>query len=125
MPVRRRRRAARVFRAQALTDVVVKAEPLRDGRFSRNSRAVTSSQQYAEAKATRNSTRLLVTGHRAGVPGNLPSLNGSRLYDDISERLGAENDGQRAAAVELALEGLYPRPADRQGVDVNEATVYG
>lgn len=34
---------------------------------------------------------------------NLPSLNGSGLYDDISERLGAKNDGQRAAAVELAL----------------------
>jgi len=29
------------------------------------------------------------------------------LYDEISERLGATNDGQRAGAIELALEGLY------------------
>lgn len=55
---------------------------------------------------------------------NLPSLNGSRLYDEISERLGAENDGQRAAAVELALEGLYfARRISKESDD--EATVYG
>ncbi|ALE05759.1 magnesium chelatase [Arthrobacter sp. ERGS1:01] len=38
---------------------------------------------------------------------DLPSLNGSGLYDEIGARLGAGNDGQRAAAIELALEGLY------------------
>ena len=37
----------------------------------------------------------------------LPSLGESELYDDIAERLGATNDGQRAGAIELALEGLY------------------
>jgi magnesium chelatase subunit I len=37
----------------------------------------------------------------------LPALGESELYDDISERLGATNDGQRAGAIELALEGLY------------------
>ena len=30
-----------------------------------------------------------------------------RAYDDVCERLGATNDGQRAGAIELALEGLY------------------
>jgi magnesium chelatase subunit I len=55
---------------------------------------------------------------------NLPSLNGSGLYDEISARLGAENDGQRAAAVELALEGLYlARRISKESDD--EATVYG
>ena len=37
----------------------------------------------------------------------LPTLGESELYDEISERLGATNDGQRAGAIELALEGLY------------------
>ena len=37
----------------------------------------------------------------------LPSLGESELYDEICERLGASNDGERAAAIELALEGLY------------------
>ncbi|ROS30572.1 sigma 54-interacting transcriptional regulator [Cellulomonas sp. PhB150] len=39
--------------------------------------------------------------------GALPSLGESELYDEIGERLGATNDGQRASAIELALEGLY------------------
>ncbi len=37
----------------------------------------------------------------------LPVLGESELYDEICGRLGATNDGQRAGAVELALEGLY------------------
>jgi magnesium chelatase subunit I len=37
----------------------------------------------------------------------LPVLGESELYDVVCERLGAANDGQRAAAIELALEGLY------------------
>jgi len=37
----------------------------------------------------------------------LPSLGESELYDEICDRLGAGNDGQRAGAIELALEGLY------------------
>jgi magnesium chelatase subunit I len=56
--------------------------------------------------------------------GNLPSLNGSGLYDQIGQRLGATNDGQRAAAVELALEGLYlGRRISKESDD--EETVYG
>ncbi|WP_213816854.1 magnesium chelatase [Glaciihabitans sp. dw_435] len=37
----------------------------------------------------------------------LPVLGESELYDSITDRLGATNDGQRAGAIELALEGLY------------------
>ena len=37
----------------------------------------------------------------------LPVLGESELYDDVCERLSAGNDGERAGAIELALEGLY------------------
>ena len=37
----------------------------------------------------------------------LPVLGESELYDDICDRLDATNDGQRAGAIELALEGLF------------------
>jgi len=37
----------------------------------------------------------------------LPPLGESELYDEICKRLSATNDGQRAGAIELALEGLY------------------
>jgi magnesium chelatase subunit I len=37
----------------------------------------------------------------------LPVLGESELYDDICDRLDAANDGERAGAIELALEGLY------------------
>ena len=37
----------------------------------------------------------------------LPVLGESELYDEVCDRLDATNDGQRAGAIELALEGLY------------------
>jgi len=37
----------------------------------------------------------------------LPVLGESELYDEICDRVGATNDGERAGAIELALEGLY------------------
>ena len=37
----------------------------------------------------------------------LPVLGESDLYDQVTDRLGATDDGTRAAALELALEGLY------------------
>jgi magnesium chelatase subunit I len=37
----------------------------------------------------------------------LPVLGESELYDEVCDRLAAGNDGQRAGAIELALEGLY------------------
>jgi magnesium chelatase subunit I len=37
----------------------------------------------------------------------LPVLGESELYDEVCTALGATTDGQRAGAIELALEGLY------------------
>lgn len=54
----------------------------------------------------------------------LPVLGESELYDEVCDRLHATNDGQRAGAIELALEGLYL--ARRVGKDTDgPETVYG
>ena len=54
----------------------------------------------------------------------LPVLGESELYDDVCERLGAANDGERAGAIELALEGLYLARKIGKDTDGSE-TVYG
>jgi magnesium chelatase subunit I len=54
----------------------------------------------------------------------LPVLGESELYEQVFERLGATSDGERAAAVELLLEGLYL--ARQVGKDTDGVeTVYG
>jgi len=54
----------------------------------------------------------------------LPALGESELYDDVCARLDARNDGERAGALELALEGLYL--ARRIGKDTDgDEVVYG
>ena len=58
------------------------------------------------------------------VLAGLPVLDRSDLYDRICERLDATSDGQRAGAVELALEGLYlARRVSKETGDGE--TVYG
>ncbi len=54
----------------------------------------------------------------------LPVLGESELYDQICDRLGATNDGQRAGAIELALEGLYLGRKISKDSDGSE-TIYG
>ncbi len=54
----------------------------------------------------------------------LPVLGESELYDDICDRLEATNDGERAGAIELALEGLYLARKVGKDSDGSE-TVYG
>jgi magnesium chelatase subunit I len=54
----------------------------------------------------------------------LPVLGESELYDDVCDRLDATNDGQRAGAIELALEGLYLARKVGKDSDGSE-TVYG
>ena len=54
----------------------------------------------------------------------LPVLGESELYDDICDRLDATNDGQRAGAIELALEGLYLARKIGKDSDGSE-TIYG
>ncbi|MFD1717323.1 magnesium chelatase [Georgenia deserti] len=54
----------------------------------------------------------------------LPVLGESDLYEQIWERLDATDDGRRAGAVELALEGLYlTRRVGKESV--GDETVYG
>ncbi|WP_370247141.1 magnesium chelatase [Nocardioides sp.] len=54
----------------------------------------------------------------------LPVLGESDLYDQVCDRLGATSDGQRAGALELALEGLYLARTIGKDAD-GGATVYG
>jgi len=54
--------------------------------------------------------RMVTTGEQVSARdflAGLPTLGESELYDDVCARLGASNDGERAGAIELALEGLY------------------
>ena len=54
----------------------------------------------------------------------LPTLGEATVYEDLFERLSATTDGERAAAAELALEGLYL--ARKVGKDTaGGETVYG
>jgi magnesium chelatase subunit I len=58
------------------------------------------------------------------VLSGLPVLGESELYDQVMDRLGATDDGERAGAIELALEGLYlARKVGKEQVDGQ--TVYG
>ncbi|WP_146902342.1 magnesium chelatase [Cellulomonas aerilata] len=70
---------------------------------------------------------LVTTGEQVTarqVLAGLPALGESELYDTVCERLGATNEGQRAGAIELALEGLYlARRVSKETGDGE--TVYG
>ena len=53
---------------------------------------------------------MVTTGARVSARdflAGLPVLGESDLYDQVTDRLGATDDGSRAGAIELALEGLY------------------
>jgi magnesium chelatase subunit I len=70
---------------------------------------------------------MVTTGEQVAareVLAGLPPLGESDLYDRIYDRLGATDDGRRAGAVELALEGLYL--ARRLSKETGDGeTVYG
>ncbi|HNQ06836.1 MAG TPA: magnesium chelatase [Tetrasphaera sp.] len=54
----------------------------------------------------------------------LPDLGNSYLYDEVADRVDATTTGERASALEMALEGLYL--AKRIGKDTDgRATLYG
>jgi magnesium chelatase subunit I len=69
----------------------------------------------------------VTTGEQVGaldLLAGLPVLGESDLYDQVMDRLEATTDGERAAAIELALEGLYlARQIAKETVDGE--TVYG
>ena len=54
----------------------------------------------------------------------LPVLGESEVYDEICDRCEATNDGQRASAIELALEGLFLAQKVSKESDGGE-TIYG
>ncbi len=54
----------------------------------------------------------------------LPVLGESDLYDTVAERLGASTPGERASAIELALEGLYLARKVSKDVDDDGRTTY-
>jgi magnesium chelatase subunit I len=69
----------------------------------------------------------VTTGEQVGARdflAGLPVLGESDLYDQLTDRLGATTDGQRAGAIELALEALYlAQRVDKDTADGE--TVYG
>jgi magnesium chelatase subunit I len=71
--------------------------------------------------------RVVTTGEQVTareVLTGLPVLGESDCYDQVMDRLHARNDGERAGAIELALEGLYfARKIGKEQVDGQ--TVYG
>ncbi|GAB2875755.1 MoxR family ATPase [Nocardioides pacificus] len=55
----------------------------------------------------------------------LPVLGESDLYDQVTDRLEASDDGERASAIELALEGLFlARKVGKESSETGETT-YG
>nr|MBA2694885.1 magnesium chelatase [Actinomycetota bacterium] len=59
------------------------------------------------------------------VLAGLPVLGESDVYDQVMDRLGATNDGERASAIELALEGLYlARKVSKESTETGEK-LYG
>ncbi|YAL84626.1 magnesium chelatase [Dermacoccaceae bacterium W4C1] len=71
----------------------------------------------------------VTTGERvtaAELLAGLPQVGESELYEEIAQRLDAEGDGSRAAAIELALEGLFlARKIDKDDESTPGETVYG
>jgi magnesium chelatase subunit I len=58
---------------------------------------------FAEGAVVTTGERVPALDFLAG----LPVLGESDLYDQVMDRLGAQTDGERASALELALEGLF------------------
>lgn len=133
---------ARVVDLETAVDVLGGKIEFESGEEGREAEILTHLLRTATAEAVRQHFRgidfgLLVdrleagemvsTGERVTARdflSGLPVLGESELYDEVCDRLGATNDGERAAAIELALEGLYL--ARKIGKDSDGAeTVYG
>ncbi len=66
----------------------------------------------------------VTTGQRVPAKNVLAALPGLRVVDQVATRLGAQSEGERAAALELALEALYlAKRIDK--VSGEGETVYG
>jgi len=116
---------ARVVDLETAVDVLGGKIEFETGEEGRESEILTHLLRTATAEAVRGHFRgidlgLLVDRIEAGqmvTTGEqvtardflmgLPVLGESDLYDQVCDRLDARNDGERAGAIELALEGLY------------------
>ncbi len=116
---------ARVVDLETAVDVLGGKIEFESGEEGREREILTHLLRLATAEAVRHHFRgldfalllaaiedgaLITTGEQVTARdflSGLPVLGESELYDDVCERLGATNDGERAGAIELALEGLY------------------
>ncbi|SFT91584.1 magnesium chelatase subunit I [Arthrobacter sp. ov118] len=133
---------ARIVDLESAVDVLSGKIEFESGEEGREQAILDHLVRTATAEAVREHYRGLdfgplvaaLDGHRTVTTGeevtarefleNLPALNGSSLYDEIGARADAKNDGQRAAAIELALEGLYlARRISKESGDGE--TIYG
>jgi len=133
---------ARVVDLETAVDVLGGKIEFESGEEGRESEVLTHLLRTATAETVRAHFRgldfgLLVDAIEAGAMvttgeqvtardflAGLPVLGESELYDDVCDRLDATNDGQRAGAIELALEGLYLARKVGKDSDGSE-TVYG
>ncbi|HWI44390.1 MAG TPA: magnesium chelatase [Nocardioides sp.] len=140
------RAVARVVDLETAVDVLGGKIEFESGEEGREAEVLTHLLRTATAETVREKFRgldfaLLVTAIENGamvttgevmsardVLSGLPVLGESDLYDQVCERVygtgGGANDGQRAAAIELALEGLFLARKIGKDSDGNE-TVYG
>jgi magnesium chelatase subunit I len=133
---------ARVVDLQTAVDVLGGKIEFESGEEGREDEILTHLLRTATAEAVRQHFRgidfallieaiedgqMVTTGEQMTARdflAGLPRLGESDLYDQVCDRLEATNDGQRAGAIELALEGLYL--ARKIGKDsAGGETVYG
>ena len=133
---------ARVVDLQTAVDVLGGKIEFETGEEGRESEVLTHLLRTATADTVREHFRgvdfgalvdaietgaMVVTGEAVTARdflAGLPRLGESEVYDDAARRLGAVTDGERAAAIELALEGLYLARQIGKDTDGSE-TVYG
>jgi len=133
---------ARVVDLQTAVDVLGGKIEFESGEEGREAEILTHLLRTATADAVREHFRgidfgpliaeiedgaMVVTGEQVTARqllDDLPVLGESELYDDIYDELDARTAGEQAAAIELALEGLYL--ARKVGKDTDGIeTVYG
>ncbi|GAA4377986.1 sigma 54-interacting transcriptional regulator [Nocardioides caricicola] len=133
---------ARVVDLETAVDVLGGKIEFESGEEGREAEILTHLLRTATAETVRNHFRgldfallveaiengaMVTTGEQVTARDfltGLPVLGESELYDDVCERFGARNDGERACAIELALEGLYLARKIGKDTDGTE-TVYG
>ena len=116
---------ARVVDLETAVDVLGGKIEFETGEEGRETEVLTHLLRTATAETVRHTFRgldfallveaiengmMVVTGEQVTAREfltGLPVLGESELYDEVCDRVGATNDGQRAGAIELALEGLY------------------